>query len=267
MLKNLSIVLLAASTLLLADCRRVPVTGRSQFNLIPESQLTSLANSEYDVFLAQSQVVTSTPDAQKVKTVGSRLSNAVEKFLRDQGQADEIKQYAWEYNLIQSDQVNAWCMPGGKIAFYTGIMPVCKDEPGVATVMGHEIAHAVARHGNERMSQSLAVQLGGAALDIALSQKPAETRNLFLTAYGVGANVGVLLPFSRKQESEADKLGLIFMSMAGYQPDAAVDFWKRMSALGGAAPPEFLSTHPSNERRIKDIQNYLPKAREYYAQP
>ena len=185
--------------------------------------------------------------------------------MADNKMSDRIANYKWEFNLVQSNDVNAWCMPGGKVVFYTGILPYTKTETGLAVVMGHEIAHAVAWHGNERMSQGLAAQLGGLALDVALSQKPAATRNLFQLAYGVGATYGVLLPFSRTQESEADKLGLIFMAMAGYDPSEAVAFWQRMSAAsGGNAPPEWMSTHPSDERRIRDIQAYMPKALKYY---
>jgi predicted Zn-dependent protease len=179
--------------------------------------------------------------------------------------ASEIKNYKWEFNLIESEEVNAWCMPGGKVVFYTGILPVTQTEAGIAVVMGHEIAHAVAEHGNERMSQSLIAELGGIALSEAVKNEPAQTQQLWFAAYGLGATVGVLLPFSRTQESESDRLGLIFMAMAGYNPQEAVNFWKRMAAQkGGNAPPEFLSTHPADETRIKDLQNEIPEAMKYY---
>ncbi|RYD80664.1 MAG: M48 family peptidase [Sphingobacteriales bacterium] len=249
---------------LLTTCSKVPITNRSQFTALPESQMIGMALQEYQHFVDSTGVVNNSSDAQMVKRVGSRLATAVEKFMNDNKMGDRVKDFKWEYNLVQSNEINAWCIPGGKIVVYTGILPVTQNETALAVVLGHEIAHAVARHGNERMSQGLAAQLGGVALDVALSNKPAATRNLFLTAYGVGANYGVLLPYSRLQESEADKLGLIFMSMAGYNADEAVPFWQRMASLGGAAPPEFMSTHPSNERRIKDIQAYLPKAKSYY---
>ena len=176
-----------------------------------------------------------------------------------------LKGFQWEFNTVESEEANAFCMPGGKVVFYTGILPICQDEAGVAVVMGHEVAHAIAKHGNERMSQGLVQQFGGVALSVALSDKPAQTQQLFQTAYGVGSQVGVMLPFSRLQESEADELGLIFMAMAGYDPHEAPKFWERMSAKSsGGAPPEFLSTHPSHETRIRKLNKAIPKAMEYY---
>ena len=249
---------------MLTTCSKVPITNRNQFTALPESQLIAMSLQEYQAFVDSTGTVQNTSDAAMVKRVGSKLAAAVEQFLNENKMGDRVKEFKWEYNLVQSNQVNAWCMPGGKIVVYTGILPITQTEQGLAVVLGHEIAHAVARHGNERMSQGLAAQLGGVALDIALSQKPAATRNLFMTAYGIGANYGVLLPYSRLQESEADKLGLIFMAIAGYNPNEAVTFWQRMAAQSQGAPPEFLSTHPSDARRIKDIQNYLPKAMKYY---
>jgi predicted Zn-dependent protease len=184
--------------------------------------------------------------------------------MRQNGLSDKIKDYNWEYHVIKSDQLNAWCMPGGKIAFYEGIMPVCKDDNGVAVVMAHEVAHAVARHGNERMSQQLAVQLGGMALSEALEKQKEQTQQLALLAFGVGSQVGVMLPYSRLHESEADELGLYFMAMAGYDPKGATEFWKRMEKEGGSRPPEFLSTHPNPNTRISNLEKLMPKALEYY---
>ncbi len=247
-----------------STCSKVPITNRNQFTALPESQLIAMALQQYQGFIDSTGVVSGTSQAEMVKRVGQKLSAATVQFMNENKMGDRVANFKWEYNLVQSNDVNAWCMPGGKIVIYTGILPITQTEQGLAVVMGHEIAHAVARHGNERMSQGLAAQLGGVGLDIALSQKPAATRNLFNLAYGVTANYGVLLPYSRLQESEADKLGLIFMAMAGYDPNEAVPFWQRMAAAsGGAAPPEFMSTHPSNERRIKDIQKYLPTAMKY----
>jgi predicted Zn-dependent protease len=181
---------------------------------------------------------------------------------------DKLKDYEWEFNLVESEEVNAWCMPGGKVVFYTGILPVTQDENGLAVVMGHEIAHAVAQHGNERMSQMLVAQLGGMALSKALEEKPEQTQQLWMAAFGLGAQFGFLLRYSRLHESEADHLGLIFMSMAGYDPKGAVEFWQRMSEKkGGQAPPEFLSTHPSDEKRIKNLQALVPEAMQYYREP
>lgn len=202
-----------------------------------------------------------------VKRVGQRIQVAVEKYMADNNLRRQLEDYLWEFNLVESKEINAWCMPGGKVVVYTGILPITKDENGLAVVMGHEIAHAVAKHGNERMSQGLLTEMGGVALTVALRDKPAQTQQLFMTAFGVGAQVGVLLPFSRVQESEADHLGLIFMAMAGYDPHGAVTFWERMAQQGGAKPPEFLSTHPSDETRINKIKAELPEALQYYQTP
>jgi predicted Zn-dependent protease len=177
----------------------------------------------------------------------------------------ELNGYSWEFNLVESKEANAWCMPGGKVVFYTGILPICKDENGVAVVMGHEVAHAIANHGGERLSQSLLAQMGGQALASALKTQPMQTQRLWMTAFGVGAQLGALLPFSRTQEREADHLGLVFMAIAGYNPDEAVEFWQRMTAQQNrAAPPAFISTHPSDASRINNIEAHLPEAMKYY---
>ncbi len=199
-----------------------------------------------------------------VKRVGVKIQKAVETYFAQKNLSKELAGYQWEFNVVESEEVNAWCMPGGKVVVYTGILPITKDETGLAVVMGHEIAHAIAEHGSERMSHGLMQQLGGVALSVALADEPELTQSLFMTAYGVGSTVGVMLPFSRTHESEADHLGLIFMAMAGYDPNAAVDFWTRMAANSQGAPPEWLSTHPSNETRIADIKKLLPEALQYY---
>jgi predicted Zn-dependent protease len=203
-----------------------------------------------------------------VKGVGLKIQKAVEEYMAQNNWSGQLEGYAWEFNLIEDDIVNAWCMPGGKVVFYTGIMPICQDETGVAVVMGHEVAHAIANHGAERMSQGLVQQMGGQALSVALSSKPAETQALYNAAYGIASNYGAMLPFSRLHESEADKMGLIFMAMAGFDPQEAPKFWERMQKKsGGAAPPEFLSTHPSHESRIKDLNAQIPEAMKYYKKP
>lgn len=259
-----ALLTLALAACVLVACQKVPVTGRSQLNLLKESDLIGMATANYSEVLQQAQVVPLTqPDAQMIQRVGQRVTAAVETFLRENGLEDRLKGVNWEINLIESAEVNAWAMPGGKVAFYTGILPIAKDEAGVAAIMGHEIAHVVARHGNERMSQQLAVQLGGAALSVALQEQPDETRNLFLMAYGAGSNLGVL-KYSRTHETEADKMGVIFMAMAGYEPEASVGVWERMAELGGGNGPEFLSTHPSSESRIRDLTAYMPEARKYF---
>ncbi len=247
--------------LAVASCARVPVTGRRQLKLLPESELVAMSLTTYQQFLSENTIVKNTLDATKIQTVVKRISTAVENYLKSGKHADRVEGYTWEFNLVNDPTVNAWCMPGGKVVFYTGILPYCKDEEGIAVVMGHEIAHAIARHGNERMSQGLAQQLGGIALAVAISDKPQETQQLFALAYGLGSQLGVMLPFSRKHESEADQLGLYFMAMAGYNPEAAPAFWQRMEK---SSVPEFLSTHPSAVTRTAQLQGWMPKAMEYY---
>ncbi len=247
------------------DCATVPVTGRKQLSLVSNSEILPMSFDSYKSVLDSSKLSTNREQLGMVKNVGVKIQKAVEEYMAQNNWSEHLNGYAWEFNLIDEDIVNAWCMPGGKVAFYTGIMPVCQDETGVAVVMGHEVAHAIANHGAERMSQGLIQQMGGVALDVALSNKPGETRQMFGMAYGLASNVGAMLPFSRLHESEADKMGLIFMAMAGYNPEEAPKFWERMSAnTGGGAPPEFLSTHPSHETRIKDLNAQIPEAMKYY---
>jgi predicted Zn-dependent protease len=260
------IALLTSAVFFIYSCSKVPISNRKQMNLIPESELVSMSLTEYRQFLAENPPAPAgDADAQMVKRIGENIKNAVVTYMTQNKMASRISGYKWEFNLVKSNDVNAWCMPGGKVVVYSGLLPVTQDEPSLAIVMGHEIAHAVARHGNERMSQGLLQQAGGIALNVALSQKPEQTRALFNTAYGVGTTVGVLLPYSRLQETEADKLGLIFAAMAGYDPRKAPEFWKRMAAKsGGGKPPELLSTHPSDETRIKNLNAFMPQALKYY---
>jgi predicted Zn-dependent protease len=247
------------------SCAKVPLTGRRQFVAIPVAQMVSLGNQNYEQVLQQSKLSTNQSYIDQVKRVGAKITTAVEKYMRDNKLEDKIKGYNWEYNVIQSNEINAWCMPGGKIAFYEAIMPVCQDDNGVAVVMGHEISHAIANHGDERMSQELLVQLGGLALSEALAKKPQETQQLAMAAFGLGSSVGFILPYSRTHESEADELGLYFMTMAGYDPNGAPKFWERMIASSkGQSPPEFLSTHPDPKNRIKHLQKLIPKVMKYY---
>jgi predicted Zn-dependent protease len=249
-----------------AACSKVPLTNRKQMNLIPESELVAMSLTSYRDFLKDNPPVNSSDaDAQMVKRVGERVKVAVVKYMQQNKLYSRIKDYKWEFNLVNEPDVNAWCMPGGKVVVYSGLLKVTKDEPSLALVLGHEIAHAIARHGNERMSQGLLAQAGGVAVDFATLNKSPQARALFMTAYGVGANVGVLLPYSRLQETEADKLGLIFMAMANYDPRTAPDFWKRMAAVGGGQkPPELLSTHPSDQTRISNLNKFMPQAMKYY---
>ena len=250
--------------LLLVSCSKVPITNRKQVNMLPETTLIGMSVSNYREFLSKNPAVNATAaDAQLVKKVGQNMSSAVSKFMREKHLTKRIRDYKWEFNLVNKNEVNAWCMPGGKVVVYSGLLPLTQNESALAAVMGHEIAHAVARHGNERMSQLLLVNVGAIGLAVALSQKPSETNQLFFAAYGVGSTLGVL-KYSRVHESEADKMGLVFMAMAGYNPTEAVAFWERMAKQGGPKMPELLSTHPSDETRIKDIKAFLPTAMNYY---
>lgn len=263
MKKILAVASLVVITTTLYSCFTNPITGRKSLNVLPESDMRSMATEQYRTFISENNVVANTDHAAMVQRVGERMKVAVSKYLQSIGKQDLINGYQWEFSLVNDNQVNAWCMPGGKVVFYSGIMPYCQDEAGVAVVMGHEIAHAVARHGNERMSQQLTAQVGTAVLSEALSEQPQQTRQLFNTAVGAGSQLG-LLAYSRKHESEADQMGLNFMAYAGYDPNEAVAFWQRMAASGGQKPPEFMSTHPSDARRIRDIRSHIPEAMKYY---
>ena len=262
LLKILVPVILLALTVYY--CSTVPITGRSQLSLISSSDLNALSIQEYDEFLKQNRLSSDAQNTNMVKRVGANIQRAVENYFAQHNLSKDLQGYAWEFNLIDSPEVNAWCMPGGKVVVYSGILPVTQNETGLAVVMGHEIAHAVAQHGEERMSQGLLQELGGVALAVAIQNEPSTTQNIFMTAYGLGSTVGVILPFSRTQESEADRLGLIFMALAGYNPTAALDFWTRMAQQSGPNPPEFLSTHPSDQTRINNLKKWLPEAMDYY---
>jgi predicted Zn-dependent protease len=227
--------------------------------------LLNLSTQSYQQMIGQSQLSTNREQTQMVKEVGNNIRRAVEEYMRSIDMADALDSYEWEFNLLAEDQINAWAMPGGKVAFYEGIMPICRDENGVAVVMGHEVAHAIAEHGNERLTHGLIQQGLGTALSVALRNEPQQTQQLVLAAYGVGTTVFGVLPYSRLHESEADHLGLIFMAMAGYDPREAPDFWNRMAAASeGGQPPKFLSTHPPHGERIKNLNALLPEALQYY---
>ena len=254
-----------ALLLVLFACSTVPVTGRRSLNILPDSELLSMSLQQYNDTLKKSKLSNDPAKVQMVKRVGERIAKATGEFFKENGMESEIQNYKWEFNLIEDDKVvNAWCMPGGKVAVYTGILPITQNDTGLAVVMGHEIAHAIAKHGNERMSQGLLAQLGAVGLSAALSSHPGPTSQIFMAAFGLGANVGLLLPYGRLQESEADHIGLVLMAKAGYDPRQAVPFWQRMNEKGGSRPPEFLSTHPAPETRIKDIEAEIPDAMRYY---
>ncbi len=248
-------------------CSTNPVTGRKQFKLVSEQELQGMASQEYRQFLSTNKVVTPSADrdAEMVRRIGQRVAKAVSQYYSQNKLGNVLEGYNWEFNLVNDKAVNAWCMPGGKVVVYTGLLPVTQNEAALAVVIGHEISHAIFQHGNERMSQGLAQQLGGTALSVAMSSKPAATQNLFMQAYGIGSTVGFALPFSRKQELEADHYGLIWTAMAGYNPREAITLWQRMEKMSnGQKPPEFLSTHPSEGRRIEELQKFMPEALKYY---
>ena len=254
-----------AVTLFIAACTTNAITGRKQLSLFPESTLQAEAVNQYRSFLSQNRVVSpgNSKDAEMVRRVGNRIATAITTFYRSKGLASELEGYDWQFNLVQDDQVNAWCMPGGKVVVYTGLLPVTQNEAALAIVMGHEILHAVAQHGNERMSQ-VAVAQGLEVAGNIFTANNQKANTIFDSVFAPGAQVGVLLPNSRKQEYEADRYGMIFAAMAGYNPNEAIPFWQRMASAGGGKPPEFLSSHPADENRIANLKKYLPEAMKYY---
>jgi predicted Zn-dependent protease len=255
-------------TVLFVACKTVPVTGRKQLNLVPDFMIREMAFTQYDSVVKASPTLSQyDARAQMVARVGYRIQQAIESYMLQNNMSKDLKNFKWEFNTINENIVNAWCMPGGKVVVYTGLLPLTQTEEGLAVVMGHEIAHAIARHGNERMSEGLLIGLGGLALQEALKEKKETTQLIFLGLYMIGSNLALALPNSRMQESEADKLGLIFMSMAGYNPEAAIPFWQRMSANSKNKTPEFLSTHPSDETRIRKLSELIPGIKTNYYKP
>ena len=247
------------------SCATNALTGSTQLNLVSESELQSLSANQYNDFVKSHEVLSPNKDnkAAMVQRVGKKIAAAVDEYFTNKKNKAALVGYNWEYNLVKDSAINAWCMPGGKIVVYTGILPYTVNETALAIVIGHEVSHALLQHGNQRMSESMLQQLGGVALSTALSKKPAETQDLFMKAYGVGTEIGIMLPFSRKQELEADRFGLIWAAIAGYDPNEAIKFWERMQQTTGQKPPEFLSTHPSDATRIEKIKSYLPEALSY----
>lgn len=248
--------------LFITGCATVPVTNRSQLILVPTGQIAAESATAYHDLIKKGPLCHDSAKVAQINRVGRRISVAVEKYLRDNGRNDIVKQLHWEFNLIDKDIPNAFCMPGGKVVFYTGILPFTRDDAGVAVVMGHEIAHAVAGHGAERLSQQLV--LAGGSVAVSEWSKNSKNRDWIMLAYGIGGELGAMLPYSRLHETEADHIGLIFMAMAGYDPHAAIGFWERMKNAGGAKPPEFLSTHPADDTRIKNLKKFMPEAMKYY---
>jgi len=267
MKQSLSTSLIALMVLsLISSCTKNSLSGKSQLSFLPEKEIQSMSVDQYKDFLQKHVVLSPTKDANAamVQRVSLKITNAVEKYFKDKNKKSVLNGFNWEYNTVKDSAINARCMPGGKVVVYTGILPITKNENALAVVIGHEVSHALLQHGNQRMSESLIQQFGGVALSVAIAKKPSATQDIFMQAYGVGSTVGFMLPFSRKQELEADRYGLIWAAIAGYDPNEALAFWERMqNASKGEKPPEFLSTHPSDESRIQKIKSYLPEAMTY----
>lgn len=263
MKKIKTLLLLLFTILLVVSCSTVAVTGRKQLLLVSDSEVMSLSSQSFKQYMASAKPSTNQTNTAMVVRVGQRIANAVETYLKANGMASEIQNYAWEFHLVQSKEVNAFCMPGGKIVVYEGLLPYTQTEDALAIVLGHEVAHAVAKHSAERMSHQLIANYGAQALGLIMSGKSAASQQIAQQVYGLGANYGVMLPYSRSNESEADHMGLIFAAMAGYNPQVAPAFWQRMASMGSATP-EFFSDHPSDQRRINQIQKELPEAMKYY---
>lgn len=260
-LRNLFLLVLFAAGM--SSCSTVALTGRKQLLLVSDSEVMSLSNQSFTDYMKTAKPSTNAQNTAMVVRVGKNIATAVETYLKANGRSSDIGQFAWEFHLVQDATPNAFCMPGGKIVVNEGILPYTQNEAGLAVVLGHEVAHAVAKHSAERISQQMLVSYGGTALGVLLQNKSAATQQLAQTVYGLGSQVGVMLPYSRLNESEADHMGLIFTAMAGYDPQAAIPFWQRMQASGGGTP-EFLSTHPSDATRIKNLQSLMPEALKYY---
>ena len=262
---SVSALLIALTLSLIPSCTTVPISGRQQFTMIPQRNMVSIGEEQYESFLEEHEIIEDTKEAEMVKRVGQRLATAVTEYFTQAGMTEQAVNFDWEFNLIKEYTINAWCLPGGKIAVYSGILPITKTETGLSVVMAHEIAHAVAQHGNERMTQALLLQFGGIALSEALESKTQATKNLWQNIYGYGSTYGLIYPYSRRHEKEADRLGLRFMAMAGYNPEKAVDFWQRMKKeKDGSSPPALLSTHPADDQRIEHIKKYIPSVMPHY---
>ncbi len=263
-MKKIYVLFVLFVALAIISCSVVPFTGRKQLIIVPESEMIAMGLASYTEFIKGNPVSSDQANVNMVREVGKKLSDAVDYYFAASNMGSRLNGYKWEYSLVESTVPNAFCLPGGKIVIYSGILPYTLDRNGLAVVVSHEIAHAVAQHGNERMSQQLLLQFGNVALSEVIRNKPEETKNIYNSVYGLGAQYGVMLPYSRENEYEADKIGLIFMALAGYDPNTAVGFWERMSSIGGTKPPEFMSTHPSDENRIRKIRAAIPDIIQFY---
>ena len=255
-------IIALATTILFLSCATNPFTGNKTLALVPNSQIFPTSFAQYNQFLSENKVVKNTANAEMITRVGQRIAAAAERWLDANGYKGYLKDYKWEYNLVDDKTVNAWCMPGGKIVFYTGILPIAENETAIAAIMGHEVAHALANHGQQRMSSGVLQQIGAVGVGVATSGKSTEAQQAWMQAYGVGSTVGVMLPFSRSHETEADRIGIQLMAIAGYNPDEAAELWLRMKAnSGGQSPPEFMSTHPAPDTRIANLRSWAPSAK------
>lgn len=258
-MKNFKLVLVFS---LLVGCAANPLTGKKDLNFVSNDQLFPSAFQQYSSFLKENKVITGTADARRVENIGIKIKDAAQKYLTSLGQPNYLQDYKWEYKLVDDKAVNAWCMPGGKIVVYTGILPITQNDAGLATVMGHEVSHALANHGAQRMSAAQLQQIGALGIAVATGNQSAEKQQMWQQYYGIGSQLGVMLPFSRGHETEADKIGLTLMAIAGYNPSEAVVFWSRMAQQSnGQKPPEFMSTHPSDATRIANLQALIPEAK------
>lgn len=261
------LILFLVTIALLYSCSSVPITGRKQLNLVSDEEVLSSSLTEYKSYISKATISNNKTQSEIVTRVGKRIAAATEQYLRENNASNEIRDFSWEFNLVKSDELNAFCMPGGKIVVYEGLMKIITSDDELAVVLGHEVAHAVAKHSNERMSQQIIAQYGSNILGSALANKSEAVQSVAGEVFGLGTQYGVMLPFSRKQESEADYMGLILMSMAGYNPDVAIGFWKKMSASGTASIPELMSSHPSDETRIANINKNLASIKAKYYKP
>ncbi len=264
-MKN-NVLFLLLIALLLSSCGSVPITGRKQLNLVSDAEVLQASLTQYASFMKSAKISTEKVKSEQVTRVGRKIAAATEAYLNANGMSAEVKNFQWEFNLVKDDQINAFCMPGGKIVVYEGIMKLISSDDELATVLGHEVAHAVAKHSNERMSQQLLAQYGAQALGSILQNQTAQTQQIAQQVYGLGANYAVMLPFSRKHEMEADDMGLVLMTIAGYNPDAAINFWQKMSASSGnSGKSDIASTHPSDAKRIANLQKKIPEVKKQYA--
>ena len=262
-LKNKMRVMMIITVALFSSCGSVPLTGRKQLLLVSNADVLASAVTSYNEFIRTAPKSTNATKTAMVNRVAAKIAAAAEEYMRQNGLESELSNFQWEFNLIKSDEVNAWCMPGGKIVVYEGILPLMATDDELAVVLGHEVAHAIAKHSNERMSQQLVAVVGAVAVDVALDNQSDEVKDLCSLVFGLGAEYGVMLPFSRKHELEADYMGLVFMTMAGYDPKKSVPFWQKMQEASGGGSLEFLSTHPAEKKRIKKMIGYLPEMNNY----